>query len=242
MPPLRGREGEFALIRGLLAAAGRGEGSFVVVEGCAGFGKTRLLQVAVEQAMTAGLRTGVGSAEDGSQAVPLMTLMAALFEGCEPLLDRAKLRDLPSAPEQQFWLLQELAGMLEAAALDSPLLICLDDLQWADSWTLAALRSLTAQLADLPIVWFVALRPEGASSEALAAVERLRQLGFAVADSDANFVLFGQFADQKATWQKLLDRGVLVRDVGLEGWLRVTAGTAAETDAFLAAMETVRDA
>jgi histidinol-phosphate aminotransferase len=59
-----------------------------------------------------------------------------------------------------------------------------------------------------------------------------------VADSDANFVLFGQFADQKATWQKLLDRGVLVRDVGLPGWLRVTAGSAAETDAFLAAMET----
>jgi histidinol-phosphate aminotransferase len=73
-------------------------------------------------------------------------------------------------------------------------------------------------------------------------VDRLRELGFAVADSDANFVLFGQFADQKATWQKLLDRGVLVRDVGLQGWLRVTAGSPAETDAFLAAMETVRDA
>jgi histidinol-phosphate aminotransferase len=73
-------------------------------------------------------------------------------------------------------------------------------------------------------------------------VARLRELGFMAADSDANFVLFGQFADQKATWQKLLDRGVLVRDVGLPGWLRVTAGSAAETDAFLAAMETVRDA
>ena len=36
-------------------------------------------------------------------------------------------------------------------------------------------------------------------------------------------------------WQALLDRGVLVRDVGLPGWLRVTAGTTAETDAFLTA-------
>ena len=37
-------------------------------------------------------------------------------------------------------------------------------------------------------------------------------------------------------WQALLDRGVLVRDVGLSGWLRVSAGTPAETDAFLDAM------
>ncbi|GAA2517140.1 histidinol-phosphate transaminase [Pilimelia columellifera] len=43
--------------------------------------------------------------------------------------------------------------------------------------------------------------------------------------------------DQAAVWRALLDRGVLVRDVGLPGWLRVTAGTAAETDAFLTAIE-----
>ena len=64
----------------------------------------------------------------------------------------------------------------------------------------------------------------------------LRDLGLTVVDSDANFVLFGQFKDTKGVWQALLDRGVLVRDVGLDGWLRVTAGTAAETNAFLTAM------
>ena len=56
---------------------------------------------------------------------------------------------------------------------------------------------------------------------------------------DANFVLFGRFDDQRAVWQALLDRGVLVRDVGLPGWLRVTAGTADEVDAFLAALDDV---
>ena len=54
--------------------------------------------------------------------------------------------------------------------------------------------------------------------------------------SDANFVLFGA-AD--GTWQALLDRGVLVRDVGLAGWLRVTAGRPEENDAFLAALAEV---
>jgi histidinol-phosphate aminotransferase len=67
-------------------------------------------------------------------------------------------------------------------------------------------------------------------------VATLRGRGLTVADSDANFVLFGRFRDQKAIWQALLVRDVLVRDVGLPGWLRVTAGTAAETDAFLKAM------
>ncbi|HEX6873536.1 MAG TPA: histidinol-phosphate transaminase [Micromonosporaceae bacterium] len=72
-------------------------------------------------------------------------------------------------------------------------------------------------------------------------VAGLRELGLTVAESDANFVLFGQFKDQQRVWQSLLDRGVLVRDVGLPGWLRVTAGTEEETNMFLAAVETVSD-
>lgn len=67
-------------------------------------------------------------------------------------------------------------------------------------------------------------------------VRELREMGLDVVESDANFVLFGEFGDQHATWQGLLDRGVLVRDVGLPGWLRVTAGTEEETTAFLDAM------
>ncbi|MBW4702332.1 MULTISPECIES: histidinol-phosphate transaminase [unclassified Micromonospora] len=68
-------------------------------------------------------------------------------------------------------------------------------------------------------------------------VDTLRGRGFRVADSDANFVLFAVGGDQATAWRTLLDAGVLVRDVGLPGWLRVTAGTPAETDAFLTAME-----
>ena len=67
-------------------------------------------------------------------------------------------------------------------------------------------------------------------------LREIAALGLEVVESDANFVLFGEFGDQAATWQGLLDRGVLVRDVGLAGWLRVTAGTEAETTAFLDAL------
>ncbi|MGY2004686.1 histidinol-phosphate transaminase [Blastococcus sp. SYSU DS1024] len=73
-------------------------------------------------------------------------------------------------------------------------------------------------------------------------VAALPELGLTSVPSDANFVLFGHFADAPAAWRALLDRGVLVRDVGLPGWLRVTAGTAEETDAFLTALGEVAPA
>jgi histidinol-phosphate aminotransferase len=88
------------------------------------------------------------------------------------------------------------------------------------------------------------------ADELLGAVDRLRRerdqtvtwlraQGFTVADSDANFVLFGRFADRHAVWQSLLDRGVLIRETGPDGWLRVSIGTPAEMTAFREALSAV---
>ncbi|WP_240107982.1 histidinol-phosphate transaminase [Streptomyces sp. MUM 203J] len=74
-------------------------------------------------------------------------------------------------------------------------------------------------------------------------VTELRGIGYEVTESDANFVQFGRFDGEGAThraWQKILDRGVLVRDNGVPGWLRVTAGTPEENDAFLDAVRAVK--
>jgi histidinol-phosphate aminotransferase len=70
-------------------------------------------------------------------------------------------------------------------------------------------------------------------------VNELQAMGLDAYRSDANFVLFGGLQDPGATWQALLDRGVLIRNVGLEGTLRVSAGTEAETSAFLQALKEV---
>lgn len=67
----------------------------------------------------------------------------------------------------------------------------------------------------------------------------LRRRGLAAAESDANFVLFGEFGDRHAIWQALLDRGVLIREVGPPGWLRVSIGTALEMEAFRLALDEV---
>jgi len=83
--------------------------------------------------------------------------------------------------------------------------------------------------------------------EMLAAVDELRAArddlsswlaaqGLAVADSDANFVMFGRFPDRHRVWQDLLDRGVLIRETGPPGWLRVSAGTPADMSAFKTAL------
>jgi histidinol-phosphate aminotransferase len=65
--------------------------------------------------------------------------------------------------------------------------------------------------------------------------EALTGMGFRVIPSDANFVLFGEFADAPATWQRYLDAGILIRDVGVPGYLRATTGLAEENDALLEA-------
>lgn len=69
--------------------------------------------------------------------------------------------------------------------------------------------------------------------------QSLRGLGWEVADSDANFVMFGHFDDRHQVWQGLLDRGVLIREVGPDGWLRVSVGTPEENAAFLTALQEV---
>nr|WP_151479289.1 histidinol-phosphate transaminase [Streptomyces albicerus] len=74
-------------------------------------------------------------------------------------------------------------------------------------------------------------------------VAELRAIGYDVTESDANFVQFGRFdgsAGSHEAWQKILDRGVLVRDNGVPGWLRVSAGTPEENDAFLDAVRELK--
>ncbi|MFF3224344.1 histidinol-phosphate transaminase [Nocardia suismassiliense] len=61
----------------------------------------------------------------------------------------------------------------------------------------------------------------------------LTEIGFDVIPSDANFLLFGRFTDAARSWQRYLDHGVLIRDVGIPSYLRTTIGLAAENDELL---------
>ncbi len=91
---------------------------------------------------------------------------------------------------------------------------------------LAALRHTDLMLATVGTI----------KSQRDRLVLALAEMALDPVPSDANFVLFGGLADQRVTWDALVERGVLVRDVGIAHYLRVTAGTPQETTTFLDAL------
>lgn len=159
--PLRGRDDELASLRQHLARLRNGAGISWLLEGAPGLGKSRLAEHAAAAARDSGFAVGRGAAQPGDAAVELAVLMDALFGGPEPVLERSALTDSHASREQRYWLLQDIQELLEQAALRRPVLICLDDLQWADSGTRAAIRTLPARLASLPVGWVLAFRPGG---------------------------------------------------------------------------------
>src|SRR6478752_7121275 len=176
-PGVHGRETELALIRRELERLADGAEAVIVVEGVAGMGKSRLLAEAAAIAHELGVRAGSSAADPSETVAELATLFGALFDGSDPLLDPADLATLPSQPEQRFWLLRDLQQLLERAALETPLLIAIDDAHWADGGTVAALRTLPMRLMGLPIAWLIALRPPREASPLVDALDRLEQEG-----------------------------------------------------------------
>ncbi len=94
---------------------------------------------------------------------------------------------------------------------------------------LAALRHRGALMADV----------EDIKRQRDRIVSELTRLGLRPAASDSNYVFFGGLENPHEVWQAMLDAGVLIRDVGIPGHLRVTAGTETETTAFLEALERI---
>jgi DNA-binding CsgD family transcriptional regulator len=173
--PLRGRDGELALLHDQLARLRSGAGTSWLIEGGPGLGKSRLIEYAVSAAQETDFAVCHGVAEPGDAAVELAVLMDALFGGSQPLLERSALGDSRISREQRYWLLQDIQTALEQSAPRQPILICLDDLQWADSGTRAAIRTLPARLASLPVGWVLAFRPVEAGSDlGRAAADLLR--------------------------------------------------------------------
>lgn len=158
--PLRGRQGELAVIERRLRDVRAGTSGAIVIEGSAGVGKTKLIDASMELAVDLGFCVGRGALEP-HRAGPteLDALFEALFEGATPLADRRALGDSHASPEFLFWLIQDLQSVIEEAALKAPILICLDDLHWAGASCAVAIRQLGPRLASLPVAWILTFRP-----------------------------------------------------------------------------------
>jgi predicted ATPase len=92
-------------------------------------------------------------------------------------VDTARLHDLSQSPDQRFWLLRELQESLEKTGHHAPLLIVVDDLQWADAATADAVVTLSRRLTTHPISWLLALGAGELPDAAGEAVSRLKVAG-----------------------------------------------------------------
>ena len=153
-----------------MSALARGEGGVVLVEGAAGIGKSALLTTVCEMARRCGVRTVFAEALESQQTVPFMPLFAGLEESGFAVSGRA---------DSDYWIVHELHGLLEEAAFERPLLVAVDDVQWADGATLLALRTLPERLAGSPILWLFAQRTGECRPAVRQATDRLERHGAA---------------------------------------------------------------
>ena len=167
------------MLRGQLNALGAGRGSVVLVTGPAGSGKTTLLAEAASLAADGGILVFCGGGDPTALAVPLGAILDALVSTDDPPVDLARLHELSQSPDQRFWLLRELQESLEKATHRAPLLVVVDDLQWADAASASALVTLSRRLATHRISWLLALRRGELADAAQDAVDRLEAAGAA---------------------------------------------------------------
>jgi predicted ATPase len=152
--PVCGREPEQRIIHDLLRGAEQGVGGVVLVEGEPGIGKTVLLRDGISEAEQRGFSVAAASADQLSQTLPLSALCGALGEPFVNFMGNGTYRDPSDAPA---WWISQMHAYLEKRAAERPVLVCLDDLQWADSLTLAALRTLLPDLKHHPVSWLLTL-------------------------------------------------------------------------------------
>jgi predicted ATPase/class 3 adenylate cyclase len=168
-----GREREIEQLKEKLAGAFSGLGAVAMVVGDAGIGKTRLLQEFATYARLRGAQVLWGAAYEGEARLPygpfaealrdyvsrtsVETLRLAVTEGSSVLAPMApelkvKLPDLPEPPPvaaeaEAYRLFQEVTGFLKNASTSAPLVLVLEDLQWADKGSCSLLQHLARRLA-----------------------------------------------------------------------------------------------
>ena len=202
MTPLRGRETELARLEELADSLRAGAGGIVVVEGAAGIGKSRLLAEARSRAAEGDLLVAAGGADELDQVTPWAPLLGALGSSEPPVLASGALGSLRSLSDQRLAVIERMQAALERTASSRPVLIILDDLQWADTATLLALGLLPLSLFSYPVGWLLALRPLPASAALEGLLDRLAEAG-------ATRLHLGPLP--------LADAVVLARDTGVPG-------------------------
>jgi DNA-binding CsgD family transcriptional regulator/tetratricopeptide (TPR) repeat protein len=207
VPGIFGREAEMAVLGETVERVAGGGPAIVVVEGEAGIGKTRLLGAVLAEAAGRGVRVAAGRAEELERTRPFGVLAAALeCTRSSPDPRRAAIAGLlagPGAGEHgaitvtsdsglRFRVVDAFTDLVEELALSGPLMIGLDDLQWADPSSLLTVGALARRLTDLPVGVIGCLRPSPRVAE-------LDRLAGALEVAGARFLVLHPLTEEAVT-------------------------------------------
>ena len=142
----------------LRGACQHGTSASVLICGPAGIGKTALLAEVCEHATRMKIRVGRGKCDPIEQVWPGAPVIAALRVGRDPLIAADQYEQIAGAVSEPLLLADRIASRLEELAAVQPLLIAIDDVQWADRVSRFLLRSLVSRLAGQSVVWIFASR------------------------------------------------------------------------------------
>lgn len=229
MPPprYRGREVDLGVLCGALDDAALGRLTSVIVEGEAGIGKSRLLSEGLVAARDRGFQIAAGRAEELESTRPF-GLMVDAFDCSASSSDprRAAIAELltthvgergsmtvTSDPGLQFQVVDRFVDLMEELALHRPLVLGIDDLQWADPSSLSTLAALSRRLAYVPVALIGCMRPA-------PRVEQLERMMSTLMTGGAQRLSLGQLGDDAVV-------GLVAEVVGSEpgpGLLRQVSG------------------
>ena len=136
-----------------------------MVSGAPGIGKTAMLGEVCRQAARMRLRVASGRCEPIRQVSPGAPVIAALRTGRSPLADAGEYAQIVELAGQPLLLAERIAAVIECAAAAGPVLVSLDDWQWADQVSRFIMRTLPGRLIGLPVVWLFASRDDDALAD-----------------------------------------------------------------------------
>ncbi len=183
--PLVGRLAELERVGEALASAAAGHGRVIVVEGEAGIGKTRLLDAALDRARGLGMQVFRAHAEEFESRRPFGAVADCLGvtrSSTDPRRAEIAHRlyggaDTEENAGSEFRLVEDMVSLVEDLCSDGPVVVALDDIQWADPATLLVAHGLARAAPALPLLVILACRPAPRSAELARLLQTLAERG-----------------------------------------------------------------
>ena len=173
---LVGRDSEIALLTRLITELGRGRGGSLLIEGEPGIGKSALVQAAVTKAPEAGCQVFWGAGDELGEALPLL-----------PFLDGLRVREPSANPRRDTIvrllrgeasadrganvpavLAEQLLALVTEQCAVQPVILVIDDLQWADRASITLWGRLARSARQVPLLMVGMMRPVPTRDDLLA--------------------------------------------------------------------------